>query len=1293
MSPQKLEKSTETLLANRYRLIELVGVGGYGEVWRAEELLAGQHDRVLRHVAIKRLLRAIDRRRFEAEVASLCRLSHPNIVTVYQHGDQDGTPWVAMEFVEGQPLTQAAVGLDIAGKLKLLISLCDALQHAHEAGVAHRDLTPQNVLVDEQEGVKVVDFGLSWSMANQEVASCRVGTPGYLAPELIDNLNDKDPNADHRVDIYSLGATIHATFAGTSPFRAQNHQATINQQVRGIWTPSSDVPPLLVPLIERCLSKEPRERPQSAGFVGDQLRELLARLASTSSETRSLPNPDSRIDLLSQRWTERDNYIGRRGQEGLKMRICSSWSGETSEVPTGLFIEREAQGRRRPAWDALNSLPWDSTFHVLDGRVVERRSDGARFVEADFRTHVVISPSLPWSVSAVARTVGLRNGPCATRHWASMRRDEPPSKPLVIGNLAHNLLELIMETPSPSARCESEIDQVLSKGRWSLLACGMNDEHLSSLHQELREHVRPLVEWSREAVKGRRAEVAYLSGRYGLSGRMDLAIEREDGLEIVDLKTGRHISDEHKTQVNAYAAMAAGEQPVKSSLWYSKSGQRIELSAPDAEAIARIVDARNALVLARYHYADRQIPADIISWNEDPGRCLDSPCKFLRRPCGEQTQILGSQRGYLPINQTSAAKELPRQWRELGADKLDLTRLWYWHFFDLLEREQLAAQQKEGVSLRPETLNGRLESGAAAIIISAKRMRLQTRKLILELDRLCLLQVSDSVILHARGALQGEMLRGRVSELKDKEITLLLDHADIPRDVSSLQGWVLEQASGRSSQLCAHLGIWRAIRDPQPSLLDVLLSPESDTYPGEDAPSNDDDHQDNNALQSTENLSADIHLNLEQQRALKLISSDEPPRLLRIQGPPGTGKTTLISAAIRERVSRGDKILVVALTNAAVDHLVTKIVEQGHSDILRRGSVKTTPVETLQTLKDNGLIPEHVYTRELAQQVSSLGQLRDKLGSCSVVAMTAHAAISSDEMAALKLIRDSNGSPPFDYVFIDEASQLIEPLAAGVLLLGKRGVLIGDEQQLSPVVVADRATSRHLPEPPPERLQELGVAGLDRSLFERLAGRVPTVVLLEQYRMAAEIAAPPSRWFYHDNLRALPNIASQRLALPDLETAPLSAEMRSRLDPKHPLVIVSQPPPPPHTPHGLHPEEAIAVADTAAKLLKLKPESAAAHSWLGIISPFRAQCRAIRHALSNELGELADSIEVDTVERFQGREKEVMLVSLTSESAGTFVLQPQRLNVTLTRARSKLILFGPPSISDELSRRFGSPLI
>ena len=190
-------------------------------------------------------------------------------------------------------------------------------------------------------------------------------------------------------------------------------------------------------------------------------------------------------------------------------------------------------------------------------------------------------------------------------------------------------------------------------------------------------------------------------------------------------------------------------------------------------------------------------------------------------------------------------------------------------------------------------------------------------------------------------------------------------------------------------------------------------------------------------------------------------------------------------------------------------------------------------------------------------------------------------------------------------------------------------------------------------------------------------------MLRTQYRMNNAIQAFPSRSFYSGLLQPDAKVAERNLPVPAEALAALDPELRRRLDPERPLVWVDDPGKPKARSCR---QQAAEVARTAAALWRLwqhRTEEVPRDAWLGIVTPFRNQCTAIRNALIAELGEEAALIEVDTTDKFQGREKEAILFSLVRNTWSDFVFDERRINVSLTRARSKLIVFGPK----ELGRR------
>ena len=279
------------LIAGRYRIIALLGKGGMGEVYRADDLTLGQA------VALKFLPEEASRdegllERFRNEVRFARRVSHPNVCRVYDVGDVDGHTFFTMEYVDGEDLSSLLrrIGrlpqdkaLDIARQLSA------GLAAAHAKGVLHRDLKPANIMLDGRGQVVMTDFGLAGLADQIQGADIRSGTPAYMAPE---QLAGKEVTAQS--DIYSLGLVLYEIFTGKRAFTAE----ALTELVRGGSAsapskPSSvvkDLDPAVERVILRCLEPEPQSRPKSALSVaaalpgGDPLAAALAAGETPSPE-------------------------------------------------------------------------------------------------------------------------------------------------------------------------------------------------------------------------------------------------------------------------------------------------------------------------------------------------------------------------------------------------------------------------------------------------------------------------------------------------------------------------------------------------------------------------------------------------------------------------------------------------------------------------------------------------------------------------------------------------------------------------------------------------------------------------------------------------------------------------------------------------------------------------------------------------------------------------------------------------------------------------------------------------
>ena len=270
-----------TMLARRYRVVGLLGRGGMGEVYRADDLKLGQK------VALKFLPEAVegDPRRlgkFLDEVRIALRVSHPHVCRVHDVGEADGRHFISMEYVDGEDLASLLRRIGRLPQDKAIQAarqICAGLAAAHDQGVLHRDLKPSNVMLDGRGQVKITDFGLA-TAADAPGRDAGSGTPAYMAPE---QLAGKE--ATPRSDLYALGLVLYEIFTGKPAFEGKTRAEIARSRKTPLSSPSThlqEIDPAVERVILRCLEVEPRNRPGSALSVaatlpgGDPLAAAIA---------------------------------------------------------------------------------------------------------------------------------------------------------------------------------------------------------------------------------------------------------------------------------------------------------------------------------------------------------------------------------------------------------------------------------------------------------------------------------------------------------------------------------------------------------------------------------------------------------------------------------------------------------------------------------------------------------------------------------------------------------------------------------------------------------------------------------------------------------------------------------------------------------------------------------------------------------------------------------------------------------------------------------------------------------
>jgi serine/threonine protein kinase len=291
-APQLVESGFERrlrrALGDDYELLEEIGTGGFGRVYRVRDL------GLEREVAIKVLHPALTAdpgvvERFRREAQHAARLRHPNVVAIHEIGGRAGLLWYTMELVPGSSLAQLVQRqgpLRVDQVVRMLDEALSALDHAHRFGLVHRDLKPENMLIEPDGRLRITDFGLALALRGDRFggATSRSGTPQFAAPEQL--LGDR---VDERTDVYSLGAVAYFALLGRPPFDGGSAEAILAQQAADgaprLTEHRADVPRELADVLQRALASDPTDRFKAASAFRDALhratggflRRLLAR--------------------------------------------------------------------------------------------------------------------------------------------------------------------------------------------------------------------------------------------------------------------------------------------------------------------------------------------------------------------------------------------------------------------------------------------------------------------------------------------------------------------------------------------------------------------------------------------------------------------------------------------------------------------------------------------------------------------------------------------------------------------------------------------------------------------------------------------------------------------------------------------------------------------------------------------------------------------------------------------------------------------------------------------------------
>jgi len=803
---------------------------------------------------------------------------------------------------------------------------------------------------------------------------------------------------------------------------------------------------------------------------------------------------------------------------------------------------------------------------------------------------VVLEPDFLVDVTGIRSWVQ-----CPRMYYLNKLSGIPLNYPVVKGTVVH---EVFGDLLRGMELAESVADRVEEAG----LELGLLGYEPEEVADEVRRNAAAIEGWLAQGTLSDadtwRSEFTLISPTFGLKGRAD-ALRRGTPVE---LKTGKNTKREprfhDKIQAACYALMLdeRGVDPDIGTLLYTKNTalDRNEESgdlAPAKEfSVGRgllefVVRERNALAAMEWRALNDPGERPTVP----TGYEADAKCQY----CFEQdTCMVVSGR----LDQESKAGSV-------GTPVPDEERDYFDRFYVALEEERRETHA-EYRKLWEQTPAERAADDRALIDlepvsqteIDDARWRLRARK---HDDAVSKLREGDVALVSDGDPIGGHAELGRIVELGDEVVV----ETDEPVELRRLDVYPSEISVDRSLT-----ALHDAILKGSDRRKDVLFGRREPEFrakserpagaPGSDDPGAPDAYIDNNTSQD---------------EAVSLAVDAEDCAL--IHGPPGTGKTYTIARTIRALVAEGNRVLLSAFTNRAVDNALEALRDQGFGDVLRVGS-ETGVRDDMQDVR---LVQRGDPNEKAAE-------LRD----APVVAATTAACGS-------RVLRECE----FDVALVDEASQLTEPGTHAAINLADRFVLVGDHEQLPPVVRAEN--------------------DLQTSLFQRLIETYPdaSVMLDRQYRMSQRIQAFASAEFYDGALRpATPEVAGQTLRDLGVDPADLPDGLAGGVD------FVD---PDGSRDGNRNVREAERVAEVVDAYLAAGVDPDA----IGVIAPFRAQVA--------EIGRRTP-VTVDTVDRFQGSSKAVIVVSLvaTGDLDGPIFEDHRRMNVALTRAKKQLTLVGDP---------------
>jgi DNA replication ATP-dependent helicase Dna2 len=798
-------------------------------------------------------------------------------------------------------------------------------------------------------------------------------------------------------------------------------------------------------------------------------------------------------------------------------------------------------------------------------------------------TFLVIEPKRQVNATAIARTLH-----CTKPQLDQIRRGKGDTTiPTLKGTMVHALFDRLLEGDTD---LESMYAEVLPKFLVQLAAIVDDSFDEQGFRSDVLKHVATLhsfIEAHPHLKKDAQVELKRFSATIGIQGRIDAVFRQDNRMNILELKTGSRLRDEDHAQLFIYRLLLSDLV----RLWQRGSGRGMDVSASLLSSIDgarvplqvqtdfhQVLDARNKLIATHYAlgHESPHFRFRYEGFNEDVCRTCVS---WTRKRCREASTVFGDR-----------------------PDAEETSRLAYFRRFTrLVERERWATDEDLADLLDDSRIETRKKSFRT---LTGVRFVVDAEPFTFEFEHNSSdLQAGDAILVHSGNISSMPTFHGYIRSMEATRLRLSIPLKNLDVSVFADSFWIIDRFPSDVTTEASHTALYDFLNPGDRPLIPLLKG-----------------GQDPNSLPLTRPFGLSPEFNVSQREAVEKASGCSEYHL--IWGPPGTGKTRVIPEIIRQV---DGPVLLGAFTNTAVDKVIAALLDADpKTRFLRIGRASDSP-ELAERLRD----PAEYFSEDLAARHASVHAVRRALNDARIVAATAHRACTMPYLRRRQ----------FEMVIVDEAGQLTEPLTLGLILRGRRYVLVGDDRQLPPVV---------------------RTRGLAQSMFERLkqeeeSTNSGSLTLLDtQYRMHPQIMSVSNRLFYDGRLRS--GVTHENRLPPDdpsVVFVPVIAAAVSGGDSRR------------------NAAEAEVVADLVTRYIAMP---GVVPSMIGVVSPFRAQVALLRKLLQN-----AD-VTIDTVERFQGGERDIIILSLVRAEGTDFVFDERRFNVAITRARRKLILVAHPDL-------------